>query len=127
MNIVVLGAGRVGGAIVRDLHTEPSYAITAVDLDPQALLGPESLGVETVVSDLSSPEHVAEAFRDADLVRFLRCRRTTTDWVKKLQTGTNHYGNVVDMALAGYVWDRLLDLEDDSDEDDDPDDVLWFE
>lgn len=68
MNIVVLGAGRVGGAIVRDLHTEPSYTITAVDLDPQALLGPESLGVRTVVSDLSSADHVSEAVKDADLV-----------------------------------------------------------
>jgi hypothetical protein len=51
----------------------------------------------------------------------------TTDWVKKLQTSTNYYANVVDMALAGYLWDRLLDLEDDSDGDENPDDVLWFE
>ncbi len=68
MKIVVLGAGRVGGAIVRDLHDEPSYEITAVDLDPQALAGPESLGVRSVVSDLSTPEHVADAVKDADLV-----------------------------------------------------------
>ena len=52
----------------------------------------------------------------------------TTGWVKKLQAGTNYYANVVDMALAGYAWDPLaLDLEDDSDGDDNPDDVLWFE
>jgi hypothetical protein len=52
----------------------------------------------------------------------------TTGWVKKLQTNTEYYANVVDMALAGYNWDPLaLDLEDDSDEDGNPDARLWFE
>ena len=50
----------------------------------------------------------------------------TTSWVKKLESGTDYYANVVDMALTGYVWDHLLDLEDDSDDDGNADDVLNF-
>lgn len=68
MNIVVLGAGRVGGAIVRDLSQEKGFSITVVDLDPMALERLEGFGVRTVISDLSSLDHVAEAVADADLV-----------------------------------------------------------
>lgn len=68
MNIVVLGAGRIGGAIVRDLSTEPDYDITAVDLDPTAIGRLEGLGVRAALTDLCNPDKVAEAVRDADLV-----------------------------------------------------------
>lgn len=68
MKIVVLGAGRVGGAIVRDLSQEEDFSITVVDLDPQAMERLEGFGVETVLSDLSSPDSVGEAVKDADLV-----------------------------------------------------------
>jgi saccharopine dehydrogenase-like NADP-dependent oxidoreductase len=68
VNIVVLGAGRVGGAIVRDLSEEKDFSITVVDLDPQALERLDGFGVESVISDLSSPDHVAEAVAGADLV-----------------------------------------------------------
>lgn len=68
MNIVVLGAGRVGGAIVRDLSAEKSFSITAVDLDPQALERLEGRGVTTALADLSNPERVAETVAPADLV-----------------------------------------------------------
>ncbi len=45
-------------------------------------------------------------------------------WVRGLGGG-DHYANVVDLALAGYNWQPLgLDLEDDSDGDGKPDDVL---
>jgi len=47
-----------------------------------------------------------------------------TDWVKNLGSG-DYYANVVDLALADFVWNRLaLDLEDDSDGDGFPDDLL---
>lgn len=68
MNIVVLGAGRVGGAIVRDLSQEKDFSLKVVDLDPQALERLGGFGVETVISDLSSLDHVAEAVAGADLV-----------------------------------------------------------
>jgi lysine 6-dehydrogenase len=68
VKIVVLGAGRVGGAIVRDLSEESDYSITVVDLDPQAMERLEEFGVQTVLSDLSARDHVTEAVADADLV-----------------------------------------------------------
>jgi hypothetical protein len=46
-----------------------------------------------------------------------------TPWIKDAPTG-HHYANAVDLALAGYVWDLMLDFEDDSDGDGKPDDVL---
>jgi hypothetical protein len=36
----------------------------------------------------------------------------------------NHSANVIDLALAGFSWDSLLDLEDDSDADGRPDELL---
>lgn len=68
MHIVVLGAGRVGGAIVRDLSTESEFDVTVVDLDPQTEVRLQGLDVEFALHDLSRPDNVGEAVRDADLV-----------------------------------------------------------
>ena len=48
-----------------------------------------------------------------------------TSWIKDLSSG-DHYANAVDLVLAGYSWDPLstLHLEDDSDGDGKPDDLL---
>ena len=46
-----------------------------------------------------------------------------TPWVRNTSAG-DHYANAVDLALAGFIWDQLLDLEDDSDGDGKPDDLL---
>lgn len=68
MNIVVLGAGRIGSAIVRDLAAEASFSITVVDLDPTAVERLHGLGVQASLTDLSNPDKVAEAVQGADLV-----------------------------------------------------------
>lgn len=68
MHIVVMGAGRVGGAIVRDLANSPEHALTVVDLDPLAMERLEGLEVATALADLSHPDSVTEAVRGADLV-----------------------------------------------------------
>lgn len=68
MNIVVLGAGRVGGAIVRDLSEEPDFSVKVVDLDPQTEVRLQELGVEFELHDLSRASGVVAAVRDADLV-----------------------------------------------------------
>jgi saccharopine dehydrogenase-like NADP-dependent oxidoreductase len=68
VNIVVLGAGRVGGAIVRDLSAEADFSVKVVDLDPQAMDRLDGLGVELELHDLSNPDRVVEAVAGADLV-----------------------------------------------------------
>lgn len=68
MNIVVLGAGRVGGAIVRDLSAEPSFSVKVVDLDPLAMDRLEGMGADLELHDLSNPDRVVDAVADADLV-----------------------------------------------------------
>ena len=68
MKIVVLGGGRVGSAIVRDLAAEDDYDVLVVDLDPVAVERMTEFGADGVVADLSQSETVAKAVKDADLV-----------------------------------------------------------
>lgn len=68
MKIVVLGGGRVGSAIVRDLAAEDDYQVLVVDLDPVAVDRMTDHGADGVVADLSKPETVSRAVKEADLV-----------------------------------------------------------
>ncbi len=68
MKIVVLGGGRVGGAIVRDLAAVEDFSVTVADVDPVALLQLQEAGADGIPIDLSSGAAVAEVVADADLV-----------------------------------------------------------
>lgn len=66
-NIVVLGAGLVGKAIILDLYK--SYDIFAVDIDESNLnTFRKCSGVNVLQTDLSVDQNIADAIRDADLV-----------------------------------------------------------
>jgi lysine 6-dehydrogenase len=65
---VVLGGGRVGGAIVRDLAAEEDYSVLVVDVDPVRVERLTEFGADGVIADLSTPKNVAKAVADADLV-----------------------------------------------------------
>jgi lysine 6-dehydrogenase len=68
LRIVVLGGGRVGGAIVRDLAAEGDFDVLVVDLDPVRVQAMTEFGADAVVADLSTSENVSKAVADADLV-----------------------------------------------------------
>ncbi|MDH3271743.1 MAG: saccharopine dehydrogenase NADP-binding domain-containing protein [Gemmatimonadota bacterium] len=68
LNIVVLGGGRVGSAIVRDLAAEDDYEVLIVDLDPVRVEELTEFGADGVVADLSKAQTVSKAVKDADLV-----------------------------------------------------------
>ncbi len=69
MRIVVLGAGRVGSAIVRDLAAGGEFAVTAVDASAGRLARLEAVeGVATKVADLGSAAAVRLAVEGFDLV-----------------------------------------------------------
>lgn len=68
LKIVVLGGGRVGGAIVRDLAAVDDYEVFVADVDPVALEDLEAFGATGIPMDLSTEENVAEVVADADLV-----------------------------------------------------------
>ena len=68
LNIVVLGGGRVGSAIVRDLAAEDDFEVLVVDIDPVAVDRMTDFGADGVVADLSKADTVARAVQDADLV-----------------------------------------------------------
>ena len=65
---MVLGGGRVGNAIVRDLAAEEDFSVLVVDVDPVAVERLTEHGADGVVADLSDPETVSQAVADADLV-----------------------------------------------------------
>lgn len=68
LNIVVLGGGRVGGAIVRDLTAVDGFTVTVADVDPVAVDRLMEDGANGMCLDLSEPANVDRAIRDADLV-----------------------------------------------------------
>lgn len=69
MRIVVLGSGRVGNAMVRDLAQGGRFTVTAVDADGRALERLAGLtGVHTVTADLRDPARVQALAREHDLV-----------------------------------------------------------
>ncbi len=68
MKIVVLGGGRVGSAMARDLARDPRFAVTVVDASEAALRRLEDEGLRTERADLADPAAVGRAVRDHDLV-----------------------------------------------------------
>jgi saccharopine dehydrogenase-like NADP-dependent oxidoreductase len=66
-NIVVLGAGLVGKAIILDLYK--SYNIIVVDIDKNNLSELENISnIKTIVTDLSVGTNIKEVVKNADLV-----------------------------------------------------------
>jgi lysine 6-dehydrogenase len=68
MKIVILGGGRVGSAMARDLAREPRFEVTVVDASAEALRRLEGWGLKTERADLADPAAVGRAVRDHDLV-----------------------------------------------------------
>lgn len=65
-HVVMLGGGRVGAAMARDLV--PDFRVTVVDLRQDALDALAAAGIGTRRADLGSAEAVKAAIADADLV-----------------------------------------------------------
>ena len=65
---MVLGCGRVGSAIVRDLAAENDFSVLGVDLDPVRVERMTEFGADGLVGDLSVLANVSKAVADADLV-----------------------------------------------------------
>jgi saccharopine dehydrogenase-like NADP-dependent oxidoreductase len=65
-HIVMLGGGRVGATMARDLA--PDFSVTVVDLRPEILGKLAAEGLGTRKADLGSAEAVKAAVHDADLV-----------------------------------------------------------
>ena len=69
MKIVVLGGGRVGSAIARDLAREPGFQVTVADASEAALRRFEDEPrLRTLRADLSDPAEVARSVSGQDLV-----------------------------------------------------------
>jgi lysine 6-dehydrogenase len=68
MKIVVLGAGRVGNAMARDLQKDGKWEVEVADFSKKALSLLQEEGIKTRCLDLSTKEGIKEAVRTADLV-----------------------------------------------------------
>lgn len=67
--VLVLGAGRVGSAMARDLAADPAFRTTVVDVSEEALGRMGSVpGLETRAADVSDPSTLREVLADGDLV-----------------------------------------------------------
>ena len=65
-HIVILGAGRVGGAMAKDLA--PDFKVTVADRSEAALARMGAAGIATRLADLAAPNAVKAAVADADIV-----------------------------------------------------------
>ena len=65
-HVVILGAGRVGGAMARDLAQD--FQVTVADRSEAALSRMRGAGIATRAAELSLPDGVKGAIADADLV-----------------------------------------------------------
>lgn len=69
--VTVLGAGRVGAAIARDLAGDPAVAVSAADADPAALdrlrETPEGASIRICPADLADPVAIARVLDGEDL------------------------------------------------------------
>lgn len=68
MKVIVLGAGRVGGAIARDLAKDGEFHVTAADASPAALERLAAEGIATERADLADPVELDRLVRAHDLV-----------------------------------------------------------
>jgi lysine 6-dehydrogenase len=69
MKIMVLGAGLVGGPMAADLAADPSFEVTAVDVDAEVLARlAKNRAVRAVRCDLTRPEDVRRLVAAYDLV-----------------------------------------------------------
>lgn len=68
MQLAVLGAGRVGGAIARDLSQQPEFSVRIVDLHSEQLARLRGYPVQAMQADLCTAAGVAAAVDGCDLV-----------------------------------------------------------
>ena len=67
--IVVLGAGLVGSAIIKDLAKDNEFEVIAADINPNALKNVTDIpGVSSQQADLSNPDTIQSLVKDVDLV-----------------------------------------------------------
>ncbi len=66
LHLVVLGGGRVGSAMARDLA--PDFQVTVADRSDEALVRIAAAGITARKADLATPAGVQAAVADADLV-----------------------------------------------------------
>ena len=66
--VLVLGAGRVGSAVARDLARDPSFTVAAADLSDPALAKLAADGIATHLVDLTDPDALHALVRGFDLV-----------------------------------------------------------
>lgn len=68
MNVIVLGAGLVGGPMARDLAADPRFEVTVADRDEEALARLAAPRLTTVRRDLADADAVTELVRGFDFV-----------------------------------------------------------
>src|SRR5690606_41600644 len=94
MRITVLGAGRVGRAIIRDLAVDGTFSVRAVAVAAASLAPLEGLrNVECERADLSRGEEIDRAIADAALVVGAAAGHTGDATLGRVIRGGRHVGD----------------------------------
>lgn len=65
---IVLGTGKVGSAIAKDLTTDKKNLVTAVDYNEESLKNLEPFHINTITEDLTSGKNISKIIQDSDIV-----------------------------------------------------------
>jgi len=115
--VIVLGAGRVGSAIARDLAADPGLIVSAADADPAALERlretPEGVAIRILPVNLADPATLARVLDGQDLavsavpgpMGFETLRRILDAGVHAVDIA---FGEEDALALAATARDRAL-------------------
>ena len=68
MKVIVLGAGLVGAPMAIDLSKDQNLSVTSVDVNKNALNGLNKYLINTICSDLSSPDNIRDLIAGFDIV-----------------------------------------------------------
>jgi saccharopine dehydrogenase-like NADP-dependent oxidoreductase len=130
MKIVVLGTGRVGGAIALDLANDAEFQVTVVDVSPASLDALKRSDIATLQADLGDAAALERVVKDHDLVvgampgsmgletmrRVLQCKKDIIDisffgedpFVLDDLARKNDLVAVMDIGIAPGFWNVII-------------------
>lgn len=107
MKAVVLGAGMVGAAIVRDMACHTDFDVTVADLNSDALHKFAATKIHTIKTDLSQPQNIIDTIQDASVVVSAVPGFLGFSTLKKVIEARKNVVDITFMSEDPFLLDRL--------------------